>query len=64
MDVVAVFTDSGGNKEPYIGEMGTKLGIDANVKTEETLQYLVISLLGRVLIGGTKNLHDNLQRGY
>jgi hypothetical protein len=43
VDVNATFTDSGGNKEYYIGEMGIKLGLDASRDTKETLQYLVIS---------------------
>lgn len=43
VDVEAVFTDSGGNKEYYIGEMGDKLGVDFSHKTEEVLGYLVIS---------------------
>ncbi len=41
VDVVAVFTDLGGNKEHYIGEMGIKLGIDASYKTDEILQYVI-----------------------
>lgn len=43
VDVNAVFTDSSGNKEHYIGEMGYKLGIDFSHKTDETLSYLVVS---------------------
>ena len=43
MDVVATFTDTGGDKEYYHGEMGVKLGLDASHDTRETLEYAVIS---------------------
>ncbi len=43
VDVDAVFTDSKGNKERYIGEMGTELGLDFSYKTAEVLEYAVIS---------------------
>lgn len=43
VDVEAVFTDSKGNKEYYIGEMGQKLGVDLSYKTKEVLGYLVFS---------------------
>ncbi len=43
VDVDAVFTDSKGNKEHYIGEMGTELGLDFSYKTEEVIEYAVIS---------------------
>ena len=43
VDIKAVFTDSAGNKEYYIGEMGQKLGLDLSIKTGETLAYVVIS---------------------
>jgi hypothetical protein len=43
VDVEAVFTDSAGKTEHYIGEMGVKLGVDFTYKTEEELGYLVFS---------------------
>jgi len=43
VDVEAVFTDSGGNKEYYVGEMGQKLGIDLSIKSKEVLRYVVFS---------------------
>lgn len=43
VDVVATFSDSGGTKEYYVGEMGVKLGVDASYKTDEILEYGVIS---------------------
>lgn len=43
VDVDAVFTDTAGKKEYYIGEMGYKLGVDLSVKTEDQLAYLVFS---------------------
>ena len=43
VDVKAEFTDLGGNKEYYIGEMGQKLGIDLSIKKKEVLRYAVFS---------------------
>lgn len=43
VDVVAVFTDSKGNTEHYIGERGIKLGLDFSHKTDDVLEYIVIS---------------------
>jgi hypothetical protein len=43
VDVVAVFTDTDGKTEHYVGEMGYKLGVDFSHKTEEDLEYLVFS---------------------
>ena len=42
-DIEAVFTDSAGKTEHYIGEMGVKLGVDLTYKTEEQVGYLVFS---------------------
>ena len=43
VDVEAIFTDTAGNKEYYIGEMGYKLGVDLSVKSHDQLAYLVFS---------------------
>ena len=43
VNVEAVFTDTAGMKEYYIGEMGYKLGVDLSVKSDEQLAYLVFS---------------------
>ena len=43
VDIDAVFTDSKGKKEHYVGEMGTKLGLDFSYTTAEVLEYAVIS---------------------
>lgn len=43
VDVQAVFTDTKGNKEYYIGEMGIGFGIDLSLKTEEKIGYIVFS---------------------
>ena len=43
VDIEAVFTDTAGNKEYYIGEMGLKLGVDLSVKSSEQLLYAVFS---------------------
>lgn len=43
VDVEAVFTDNAGKKEYYIGEMGYKLGVDLSIKSNEQLEYLVVS---------------------
>ncbi len=43
VDIDAVFTDTAGNEEYYIGEMGYKLGVDLSVKSNEQLAYIVFS---------------------
>lgn len=43
VDVAAVFTDTAGNKEHYVGEMGIKLGVDLSIKKSEEFHYLVFS---------------------
>lgn len=43
VDVTAVFTDTKGNKEHYVGETGIKLGINLSAKDEQTISYLVFS---------------------
>ena len=43
VDIEAVFTDTAGKKEYYIGEMGYKLGLDLGVKSEDQIAYLVFS---------------------
>jgi hypothetical protein len=43
VDVEAVFTDTAGKKEYYIGEMGYKLGVDLSIKSHEQLEYAVFS---------------------
>ncbi len=43
VDVNAVFTDSAGKEEYYIGEMGIGLGIDFSYKKSEDLGYVVFS---------------------
>jgi hypothetical protein len=43
VDVEAVFTDTAGKKEYYIGEMGYKLGVDFSIKSHEQLEYAVFS---------------------
>ena len=43
VDVDAVFTDSAGKKEHYMGEMGIGLGIDFSYKKSEELGYVVFS---------------------
>jgi len=43
VDVTAVFTDSKGNKEYYVGETGIKLGLNLSAKDEMTISYLVFS---------------------
>ncbi len=52
VDVDAVFTDSKGNKEYYVGEMGNKLGLDFSFKTDENLVYAVISASSNYKTGG------------
>lgn len=43
VDVVAEFKDEDGKTEHYIGEMGTKLGVDLSFKSDEVLGYAVFS---------------------
>ena len=43
VEVEGVFTDSKGQKEYDIGEMGISLGVDLSVKSGETIEYAVIS---------------------
>ena len=43
VDIEAIFTDTSGNKEYYIGEMGYQLGVDFRMKSEEQLEYIVFS---------------------
>ena len=43
VDVTAVFTDTKGKKEYYVGETGVKLGINLSAKDEQKISYLVFS---------------------
>ena len=43
VDIEATFKDDSGKTEHYIGEMGTKLGVDISYQTGETLGYAVFS---------------------
>ena len=49
--VTAVFTDTSGKKEYYIGETGVGLGIDFRFEPEEELHYLVFSPTSDYRIG-------------
>lgn len=43
VDVTAVFTDTKGKKEYYVGETGVKFGINLSAKDEQAISYLVFS---------------------
>ncbi len=43
-DITAVFKDTKGKEEYYIGEIGIKLGVDLSIKGEGQFQYAVIAL--------------------
>jgi hypothetical protein len=44
--VKAVFTDTEGNKEYYVGETGVRLGVDLSIRENEKLYYYAFSPAG------------------